>query len=337
MKAKDIPLSSYRHKRGKGMSDVLHEIFKDYESASWLRHAGQEPSPEARKRMQELQELMKDYPMAPGNELTYLDDSTPEGLTREDIDAPHGLYMYHYEPLGKDSAEDRIIYYVHGGGFMRGNKYWCRTNAILQVKNFGLPVYACEYRYIPEHKYPKAVDDVEWGWNHLVNDLGFDPEKIIITGESAGGTYEMSLMLRLKKQGRKLPAGCICISGMLDISTGSPSYSLNKGIDPVFSIDFKAVLLPIYLDDVSMVYDPEVSPRYGDFTGFPDTIFFADDTEVFVSDALIAADKLHKLGIRTEVYITHGLTHCYAFELPELPESQTCYKRIREFFGFSYD
>jgi acetyl esterase/lipase len=145
----------------------------------------------------------------------------------------------------------------------------------------------------------------------------------------------MSLMLRLKKQGRKLPAGCVCISGMLDISTESPSYSLNNGIDPVFSIDFKAVLPPVYLDDVSMVYDPEVSPGYGDFTGFPDTIFFADDTEVFVSDALIAADKLHKLGIRTGAHITHGLTHCYALELPELPESQTCYKRIREFFGFS--
>ncbi|MDR1574130.1 MAG: alpha/beta hydrolase [Clostridiales Family XIII bacterium] len=316
------------------MSDVLHELFKDYEGAPWLTHIESDPSPEAQKAIPELLELMKDYPIAPGNELSFLDDSTPDGVTRTDIDAPHGLHLYHYEPRDKDPAEDRIIFYVHGGGFMRGNEYWCRFNAILQVKNLGLPVYACEYRYIPEHKYPKSLDDVEWAWNHLVNDLGLDPKKILITGESAGGTYETALMLRLKKQGRALPAGCVCISGFLDFASESPSYTLNNGIDPMFSLDFKS-MIPLYLDDASMVYEPEVSPKYADFTGFPETIFFADDTEVFVSDALIAADKLHKLGIRTEAHITHGLTHVYAFELPELPESHACYRLIREFFGLS--
>jgi acetyl esterase/lipase len=218
------------------MSDVLYELFKDYEGTTWLTHIESDPSLEARKRMPELMKEMEAYPMAPGNELDFLDDNAPPGVTREDIDAPHGLHMYHYEPKDKNPAEERTIYYVHGGGFMRGNEYWCRTNAILQVKHIGLPVYACEYRYIPEHKYPKAIDDVEWGWNYLVNDLGLDPKKIIITGESAGGTYEMSLMMRLKRQGRELPAGCICISGMLDISTESPSYTLNNGIDPIFSL-----------------------------------------------------------------------------------------------------
>jgi acetyl esterase/lipase len=317
------------------MSDVLREIFKDYEGAPWLTHIETDPSPEAQKAIPELMEKMKDYPMAPGNEIDFIDDSAPPGVTREDIDAPHGLHLYHYEPQDKNPAADgRIVYYVHGGGYMRGNKWWCRANAIHQIKNLRLPVYACEYRYIPENKYPKGIDDVEWGWNYLVNDLGFDPKKIIITGESAGGTYEMSLMLRLKRQGRELPAGCVCVSGMLDMAAESPSYTLNNGIDPMFSIDFHS-MTPFYLDDVSMIHDTEVSPIYGDFTGFPETIFFADDTEVFVSDALIAADKLSKLGIRSKAYITHGLTHAYSLEMPELPESKTCYKLMREFFGLS--
>jgi acetyl esterase/lipase len=316
------------------MSEISRELFKNYEGAAWLTHIESDPSPEAQKGMVRLLKEMEAYPMAPGNELDFLDDSTPPDVMREDIDAPHGLRLYHYEPLNKNPAEDRIIYYVHGGGFMRGNEYWCRTNAILLVKHLGLPVYACEYRYIPEHKYPKGIDDVEWGWNHVVNDLGFDPQKIIIAGESAGGTYEMSLMLRLRRQGRELPAGCVCLSGFLDFASESPSYRLNQGIDPMFSIDFR-VMTPFYLDDVSMVYDPEVSPKYADFTGFPATLFFVDDTEVFLSDALIAADKLHKLGIRVEAHITHGLTHAYMFDMPELPESYASYKHIREFFGLS--
>jgi acetyl esterase/lipase len=315
------------------MSDVLRELFKDFEGAPWLTHIESDPSPEAQKRIPEMMKELEAYPMAPGNELDFLDDSTPPGITREDFDAPHGLHLYHYEPETKDPAEDRIIFYIHGGGFMRGNEYWCRFNAINQVKQLGLPVYACEYRYTPENKYPKGLDDVEWAWNYLVNDLGLDPKKIIVTGESAGGTYETALMVRLKRQGRELPgAGCVCISGFLDFAAESPSYTLTHGIDPMFSIDFNETM-KFYLDDASMKYDHEVSPKYADFTGFPDAIFFADDTEVFVSDALIGADKLHKLGIRTEAHITHGLTHVYAFEMPELPESQTFYRRIREFFG----
>jgi acetyl esterase/lipase len=322
-----------RFRKEKRMSDVVHELFKDYEGAAWLTHITSDPSPEAQKEIPQLMKELENYPMAPGAELDFLDDRTPEGMTREDVDAPHGLHFYHYEPAEKNPASDgRVIYYVHGGGFMRGNEYWCRFNAIHQAERLGLPVYACEYRYTPENKYPKGLDDVEWGWNRLVNDLGIDPKKIIITGESAGGTYEFALMVRLKRQGRELPSSCVCISGFLDFSAESPSYTLNNGIDPLFSIDFHETA-SFYIDDLSLWHDPEVSPKYADFTGFPETIFFADDTEVFVSDALIGADKLHKLGIRTEAYITHGLTHVYAFEMPELPESHTCYERIRKFLG----
>jgi acetyl esterase/lipase len=315
------------------MTDVLEKLFKDYENAPWLNHIEKDISPEAEKKIPELMKELEAYPMEPGNELDFLDDSTPEGMTREDIAAPHGLNFYHYEPSEKNPAADgRIIFYVHGGGFMRGNEYWCRFNAIHQAKNLGLSVYACEYRYIPEHKYPAAVDDVEWAWNYLVNELGFDPKKIIITGESAGGTYEHALMARLKRQGREIPRQCVCISGFLDFAAESPSYTLNQGIDPMFSIDFHA-MTPMYVEDLSKVKDPEVSPKYADFEGFPETIFFADDTEVFVSDALVAADKLYKLGTKTEAHITHGLTHCYAFEIPELPESKVCYDYIRKFLG----
>ncbi|MDR2457780.1 MAG: alpha/beta hydrolase [Clostridiales Family XIII bacterium] len=314
------------------MSEVTEKLFKDYEGAEWFTHNGMEPDEASKKIMAELMKKLEAYPMAPGNELDFFDDRTPEEMTREDIDAPHGLKLYHYTPDKKIPDEDRIVFYVHGGGFMRGNKYWCRYNAINQAKNLGLPVYACEYRYVPEYKYPSGIDDVEWAWNYLVNTLKIDPKKIIITGESAGGTYEMALLVRLKRQGRELPPSCVCISGFLDYAAESPSYTLNNGIDPLFSIDFQE-MIPRYLNDVSIVHDPEVSPKNADVAGFPETIFFADDTEVFVSDALILAEKLHKAGIKTEAYITHGLTHCYAFEMPELPASKVCYNLMRKFLG----
>ncbi|MDR1785605.1 MAG: alpha/beta hydrolase [Spirochaetaceae bacterium] len=312
------------------MSNPL--LFKDYEGAPWLTHIEKEPSPAAKKRIPELFAEQAPYPMAPGNELVYLDDSTPSTLIRQDVDAPHGLHLYSYKFKQPDPKEKRVIYYIHGGGFMRGNGKWCRKNAISLAVNLGLPVYACEYRYTPEHKYPAGVDDSTWGWDYLVNKLGIDPGNIIVSGESAGGTYAMALCVRLKRQGRPLPGKAVILSGYLDFALESPSYKLNREVDPVFNVDL-APTVPFYLDDLSKVKDPEVSPKYADFTGFPPTFFCVDDAEVFLSDALIVADKMHKLGIPVKVYVSHGLIHVFPFEMPEVPESQDAFKAMKKFLG----
>jgi acetyl esterase/lipase len=310
----------------------MNPLFKDYEGAPWLVHIETGPSPEAEKSILKVFEQQKPYPMAPGNELDYLDDSTPDCMTREDIGMPHGLHMYHYKLKDADPGEKRAIYYIHGGGFMRGNGKWCRTNAISQVRYLGLPVYACEYRYTPGHKYPEGLNDAVWGWDYLVNSLGIDPKNIIVTGESAGGTYTMALCVRLKREGRPLPGKIVVLSGYLDMALESPSYQYNRKIDRVFTVDL-APTVPFYLDDLSMVKDPEVSPIYDDFTGFPPAFFCADDTEIFVSDSLAAADGMSRIGIPVRAYITHGLIHVFPFEMPEIRESQAAWREIKRFVG----
>jgi acetyl esterase/lipase len=85
--------------------------------------------------------------------------------------------------------------------------------------------------------------------------------------------------------------------------------------------------------DENQLSHPEVSPIYSDMKGFPPTFFTVDDTEVFLSDSLIAADRLHKLGIRTRAFITHGFVHVFAFEVPDAPEAQSLFQAIRKFIG----
>ncbi|MDR1815704.1 MAG: aminotransferase class I/II-fold pyridoxal phosphate-dependent enzyme [Clostridiales Family XIII bacterium] len=313
----------------------MNPLFNEYVGAPWLEHVETEPSPYAKKRQPEIFKEQEAYPMSPGNELTYLDDSTPAGVEREqDIEMPNGLHMYHYVPKQRDPSERRAIYYIHGGGFMRGNGRWCRLNAITQVKNLGLPVYAVEYRYTPENKYPKGLDDATWGWDYLVNTRGLGPADIIVSGESAGGTYAMALCARLRRQGRPLPGGLVILSGYLDMTLTSPSYKANFGIDPVFTVDL-SLFVPYYIDDLSKLKEPEVSPIYSDFTGYPKTFFCVDDTEVFLSDALIVCDKLARLGIECKAYVPHGLMHVFPFEMPDIPESQKAWLEVRNLFGLS--
>ncbi|MDR1796401.1 MAG: aminotransferase class I/II-fold pyridoxal phosphate-dependent enzyme [Clostridiales Family XIII bacterium] len=311
----------------------MTSIFKDYKSAPWLEHVETEPSPYAKKRMPEIFKEQAPYPMSPGNELDYLDDSTPAHIRRgSDIDMPNGLHMYHYAPKGLVPDEKRVVYYIHGGGFMRGNGRWCRMNAITLAKNLGLPVYACEYRYTPENKYPKGLDDAEWGWDYLTKERGVDPAHILVAGESAGGTYAMALCARLRRKGAALPGGLVIFSGYLDMTLSSPSYKENFGVDPTFTVDL-SLFVPYYIDDLSKLKEPEVSPIFSDFTGYPKTFFCVDDTEVFVSDALIVCDKIARLGIPVKAYVPHGLMHVFPFEMPDIPESQKVWLEIRELFG----
>lgn len=307
----------------------MNPLFQAYQDAPWLVHREEPASDETKKCIVEVMAAEAEYPFAPGNELEYLDDSTPASMSRTDYKLARGLNLYAYCPNALDPAEKRVIYYIHGGGFMRGNGKWCRMNAITQVKYLGLPVYCGDYRYIPEHKYPAGLDDVEAGWNYLVDVLGIDPQNIIVSGESAGGTYAMALTVRLKRQGRKLPLKLVVLSGYLDMALEGESYLYNIGKDSVFSADD----LPnaSFYTDEEDVKQPEISPLYADFTDFPPAFFAAEDTEIFASDALRAADKMHKAGIAVKGYFTHGLVHAFPFEVPDVPESQAVFAAIKEF------
>ena len=116
----------------------------------------------------------EEYPIGPGVSLDYFDDSTPEGVVRVDIVVPaSGQNLFHYRHAEPKHPDDpRVVYYVHGGGFVRGNGKYCRGMGLWALRQTGLPVYTAEYSMAPERKWPANLDDLEAAWNHLTEDLG---------------------------------------------------------------------------------------------------------------------------------------------------------------------
>jgi acetyl esterase/lipase len=310
----------------------MNPLFENYKDKPWLIHTETEPSQKTKDCIPKLLELGVKYPMAPGNELECFDDTTPDSMIREDGVTPGGLILYKYTPKNLDPAEKRIIFYIHGGGFMRGNTNWCRANAVQHVINFGLPVYAVTYRYTPQFKYPAGLNDTEDAYNHVINKTGRDPSDIIMTGDSAGATYMLALCGRLRREGKKLPRKLVSISGFIDFTFKGDSYKYNLGKDIIFTVPLDESV-HFYTDKPGDAANPDVSPIYSDFTGFPPTFFTVDDTEVFVSDALTCADKMDKAGVPVKAHITHGLWHDFLFETPEIEESKIIYKEIKEWIN----
>jgi acetyl esterase/lipase len=311
------------------------EIVQPFLGEPWLEYTGAEPSeyavnvglPEALKRAEE-------YPLRPGVELDFMDDTIGAGEIREDIVVPSsGQTLYHYREARPEYPDDpRVVYYLHGGGFVRGNGHYCRSMGIWALRQTGLPVYAAEYRLAPEHKWPANLDDVEAGFNHLVQGLGLNPADIVVVGDSAGGTLAGALGMRLKRLGRPLPGRIAFLSPALDFTLTLPAHKANAFTDPLFhgGLPKESVSLWSSLDEV---LNPEMSPFRGDWTGFPPLYFAAGESEVLLSDSLESAKKAHSQGVDVRCHVFNGLWHDWVTNDYDIPESQVVGADIREFIG----
>ncbi|MDR0593588.1 MAG: alpha/beta hydrolase [Bifidobacteriaceae bacterium] len=311
------------------------EIVQPFLDEPWLTYASQEPSayavniglPAALKRAEE-------YPMRPGVVLDCIDDSTPDGVVRHDGLVPaSGQALFHYRPAEPKHPNDpRVVYYVHGGGFVRGNGQYCRAIALWALREMELPVYATEYRLAPDHKWPANLEDVQAGWDHLTGDLGVAPENIITLGDSAGATLTAGLCMRFKRLGRPLPGWMAFLSGALDCTFELPAHKANAFTDPLF----KGGISPDYVNlfaTKAEVMNPELSPFRGDWTGFPPLYFAAGESEVMLSDSLETASKAHRQGVDVRCHVFHGMWHDWVVNDREIPESYAIGADLRRFIG----
>lgn len=73
----------------------------------------------------------------------------------------------------------------------------------------GIPVFMMSYRLAPHGEYPKALDDCWqtylWILKYCKSSLGLDPEKIFISGDSAGANLAVSLISLCICKGVKKP------------------------------------------------------------------------------------------------------------------------------------
>lgn len=109
-------------------------------------------------------------------DLAYTDAGGPE----------HRLDVY--KPVG-DLGLLPVVVYIHGGSFRSLSKdtHWVMA---LMWARAGYLVFNLNYRLAPAHPYPAACEDLAQAWDWVLDhipSLGGDPERIVVTGESAGG------------------------------------------------------------------------------------------------------------------------------------------------------
>ncbi len=233
------------------------------------------------------------------------------------------------EYLIPDKApEDKILLYLHGGGYVSGSCNDHRGFVARFAKNAGLTNLLFEYRLAPEHPYPAAVDDSLMVYNHLLT-AGYDPGKILFAGESAGGGLTLALLLAIKQAGIPFPKAAVAISPWTDLTCSSDSYKTKNKVSPA-PLNSWHVFSKYYVGNDSPE-NPLISPLFGDLSGLPPLFINSGMDDELFDDGRKFFQKAKAAGAAVEFRAGEGMLHCYPLMAPMFPEAT---EAMNEIIGF---
>src|SRR5262249_18714985 len=115
------------------------------------------------------------------------------------------------------SRPERHVLYLHGGAYMAGSPAYYRHFSWRIADALNASVWMLDYRLAPEHPFPAAVDDAVEAYAYLA-DKPPDYNQLFVMGDSAGGGLALALLLRLRDEGRRLPAAAVALSPWTDLA-----------------------------------------------------------------------------------------------------------------------
>jgi acetyl esterase/lipase len=228
------------------------------------------------------------------------------------------------------SSTDWILY-IHGGGFAVPATNDNRAFVGRLSKATNTTVLYPNYRLIPEHPFPAALDDCVAAFRWL-RQQGVPSSRIVIAGESAGGNLTLATALALKASGEELPAALVAISPPTDMAMTGATYQTKRLVDPITGGGLAQDAFALYTGHgATDLRNPLVSPLYGDVRGLPPTLIQAGTQEVFLSDAMRMADKLKAAGVIVKFEIWPGMMHAFPGSPPFIPEARLATQHIARF------
>ena len=228
------------------------------------------------------------------------------------VDEANGVVVRVHRPVGLEGAVP-CVYSIHGGGYIRGTYEMDDAKFDRWCQEYGIVGVSVEYRLAPETPYPGPLDDcyagLRWTYDNAA-ELGIDPDKIGITGVSAGGGLCAALALLARDRGEVPVQFQLLDCPMIDDRQITPSSQLddlliwNKASN---AFGWQSYLGDLYgSDDVPYT---AAAARADDLSGLPDAYICVGGADGFRDENIIYAMRLYGAGVPTELHVYPGAPH----------------------------
>ena len=257
--------------------------------------------------------------------------TTPQG------DIPLRLYR----PLGSDATTVLpVLVYYHGGGWVIGDLDTHDTLCRQLANAAGCAVVAVDYRMGPEHRFPAAVDDVLAATHWVRAQAGalrFDPGRLAVGGDSAGGNLAAVVALAARDAGDLPIAFQLLIYPATDMRRGHPSHTTN-GDGYVLTRDTLAYFHDHYITDPAHDLDWRASPLlHTDLAGLPPALVITAGYDPLRDEGLDYARALTEAGNRATCVCFERQIHGFITMGRVLDEANTavalCAAELRRVLG----
>jgi len=204
---------------------------------------------------------------------------------------------------------------LHGGCFVYMGPEMDEPHMARLARELDIRILNVGYRLAPEHRFPKALQDVLFVLEHVCSNaeaFGVDRERIVLGGTSSGGNLSAAAQIRLAERGHVGLRGLVLICPILDLDTDpylkpTPRQSIPPRTARLFNA---AYCRP------EEARDPCVSPIFAaeeQLGAFPPTLVITGSEDALCTEGDQFADRLDKAGVsvthRRFLGGAHGFTH----------------------------
>ncbi|KAM0263218.1 hypothetical protein ACHAQJ_001373 [Trichoderma viride] len=229
-------------------------------------------------------------------------------------------------PSTKPNNEGRIVFNIHGGGFVMGTAR--ERTALMMAGEFGFTVYSVDYTLSPEVLYPVAIGQCLSVYREVVAKFG--AQNIVGVSSSAGGQIMLSTIVRAQREGLPLPAALAFYTPNVDLSGVGDSNVFNNDRDLISNDVAVQAMSTLYAGGTNLK-DELLSPIYAELSGpLPPTVINTGTRDLLLSQCVRFYWKLREAGGKTELLVSEGMWHGFNWEL-ELPEGIRARKAVYVF------
>ena len=266
---------------------------------------------------------------------TALNAGGPEMAETRDLEVPGprcAVPARLYVPRNAATLSPGLLY-LHGGGFVIGSPDTHDRLTRELAEASGARVLSLHYRLAPENPFPAGLDDcmaaARWLGAHGA-EIGIDPNRLAIGGDSAGANLSASTLLRLKDEGKgpEFRAALLIYGLYSDFET--PSMKAWGDRDLILSRKVMDWFRAQYLARGGAASHLYVAPLNGELAGFPPAILVVGTLDPLLSDSQLFAAALEKAGVQAELVVYEDGIHAF-LQMPMLDMTREAIARLGAF------